>query len=195
MIRPRFVIAALAFVGMAAPGVAQVASLPASGPVIQRVGKDVRLDAPAKPRHPNGAYRSASFNLASVNPENSSYLLPSPVPGMIRFGVDTEVWTGERYMLPVGYDVSQVRVEVYDPKDPGCETPIFIKNGPARPTRAGDAMPFFERGGEEINIGPFPASDRPYVVMLKMLNGKAKADEKAERNQFTRATTKKVLVN
>ena len=49
MIRPRFVIAALAFVGMAAPGVAQVASLPASGPVIQRVGKDVRLDAPAKP--------------------------------------------------------------------------------------------------------------------------------------------------
>lgn len=152
-------------------------------------------DRQARLRKPNAAYRTAEIDPAFVT--KGVGLATSPVPGMISFAVNAEAWTGrnKKDMTLTGGNVARLRIEVYDPKDPQCEAPIFIKNGPVRDVRGNPGQDFLARWREEFHLGPFPGSEDPYTVKIMVLDGLADPEKKADPDHCTTCMTRMVYVN
>jgi hypothetical protein len=169
------------------------------------VSRAVTADLPQDPRlvalrKPNGAYRTAEVDPAFLVPGSPASLVPSPIPGRISFTVKGETWTGRdkpaAQLEQTGWHSARYRVEVYDPRqDPEVDPPLFIKNGPVRRVRANPNEDFLEFWRDEVNLGPFPRSDDPYVVKVMMLHGKVDPEKKATVDDVTQSTTLHVNVN
>lgn len=97
--------------------------------------------------------------------------LASLTPGRIQFRLWTDFWQGRDCGASDWLNNCYLRVEIYDPRDAKCETPIYTKETTRITLRKSADRDASDNRPIDFDLGPFLAHPDPYRVRVYLMKG------------------------
>lgn len=97
--------------------------------------------------------------------------LSSIEPGRIQFRLWTDFWHGRDCGPSAELNNSYLRIEVYDPRDVACETPIHTKETQRISLKRAANRDASDNRPIDVDLGPFLAHPDPYRVRIYLMYG------------------------